>query len=102
MSYGKLDPEVKKVWINALLSGEYRQGQNRLRIGDRFCCLGVLCDLSMAKEWCGGSYGTDYTTAPQVVRDWADLDAQAQERLIWMNDHGKSFAEIAAWIEEHL
>jgi len=51
----KLDPEIKAQWINALRSGDYDQGQGRLRkpgsdihdelSDDKFCCLGVLCDL---------------------------------------------------------
>jgi hypothetical protein len=38
--------EIKERWINALRSGDYKQGVGRLRsIDDRYCCLGVLCDV---------------------------------------------------------
>jgi hypothetical protein len=37
--------QVKEKWIAALRSGEYSQGDGRLRSYKGFCCLGVLCDL---------------------------------------------------------
>lgn len=37
--------EIKELWCNALESENYTQGFGRLRRGDKFCCLGVLCDL---------------------------------------------------------
>ena len=47
--------EVKVLWLEALRSGQYQQGQETLRrknssgpmnaTTDQFCCLGVLCDL---------------------------------------------------------
>lgn len=46
-----MKPEIKKLWIDALLSGEYKQGQGYLhQIEDdmpKFCCLGVLTDLAI-------------------------------------------------------
>lgn len=46
----KLNPKVKALWLKALRSGKYKQGHNALctvttRGKNRFCCLGVLCDL---------------------------------------------------------
>jgi hypothetical protein len=41
-----MKPEIKAMWLDALRSGEYRQGQGVLRSEDNeYCCLGVLCDL---------------------------------------------------------
>ena len=41
-----------KEWVKALRSGEYQQGRGCLRSrDDKFCCLGVLCDLTNRKEW---------------------------------------------------
>jgi len=47
-----MNEQVKKMWLDALRSGEYKQGQNVLHaynsVGDeRFCCLGVLCDIAV-------------------------------------------------------
>ena len=36
---------IKKLWVDALRSGNYQQGLGQLRCGDTYCCLGVLCDL---------------------------------------------------------
>ena len=32
--------------VDALRSRKYKQGVGRLRIDDKFCCLGVACDIS--------------------------------------------------------
>jgi hypothetical protein len=41
-----MDARIKKLWVDALRSGEYEQGTSCLRSEDgRMCCLGVLCDL---------------------------------------------------------
>ena len=49
-----MDQRVKQLWVDALRSGEYKQGRDALKIndgqGERYCCLGVLCDL-YAKEY---------------------------------------------------
>lgn len=47
----KLKEDIKARWLAALRSGEYVQGKQALRRSDvdggvRYCCLGVLCDLS--------------------------------------------------------
>lgn len=50
-----MNPEVKKLWIDALRSGEYKQTKGILRReGGKggYCCLGVLCDLH-AKQGLG-------------------------------------------------
>lgn len=47
----KMNPEIKKEWVAALRSGEYKQGTRYLHRtysdGDVFCCLGVLCELAV-------------------------------------------------------
>ena len=40
-----VNPEVKQKWIDALRSGKYEQGSEKLRSVSGYCCLGVLCDL---------------------------------------------------------
>lgn len=45
----KLVPEIKERWLTALRSGKYKQGAGALRVGDKYCCLGVLCQL-LAEE----------------------------------------------------
>lgn len=47
----KMNPEVKKLWLEALRSGEYKQCKgwlhSRNERGDTYCCLGVLCALAV-------------------------------------------------------
>lgn len=39
-------------WSEALVSGKYKQGDMELRtIDDKYCCLGVLCDILPDVEW---------------------------------------------------
>lgn len=38
--------KLVKIWIAALRSGKYKQGRKTLVSGDRYCCLGVLCDIA--------------------------------------------------------
>jgi hypothetical protein len=54
----EMKPEVKALWLSALLSGAYRQAERTcgLRRTDKrqveqYCCLGVLCDLAPIGEW---------------------------------------------------
>lgn len=126
---GKLRPEVKTRWVEALRSGEYQQVTGNLRVhgeaGDRFCCLGVLCDLAKEEgvpldvERMAGdvyTYNGLGGTPPTAVREWAyeiaPLDDSAWEvagedgdpvALADLNDvEGKNFSEIADVIEESL
>lgn len=40
-----MNKKIKKLWLKALRSGEYKQGKLALRIKNKYCCLGVLCDI---------------------------------------------------------
>jgi hypothetical protein len=64
----KLRTKIKRDWLEALRSGEYKQGQMALVNAttnpevDQFCCLGVLCDLAVRQEvgeWDGKYYVHD-------------------------------------------
>lgn len=120
-----MKPEIKEKWVKALRSGEYKQGSSALRTvihnDERFCCLGVLCDLYSIEhkkdEWSlkegGGSYNHNGSGGypSQKVLDWAGLYCSAgdfvtigddNETLASMNDLGYTFKEIATAIEEQL
>lgn len=83
-----------------------------LRSADNsYCCLGVLCDLYKKKTWISDeglwAYGDKgiYAYPPLFVRKAADLDYTGNRfvsTLAAMNDGGKSFSEIADWIEKNL
>jgi hypothetical protein len=47
----KMRPEIKERWLAALRSDQYEQGTGRLGMRgtdgqEKFCCLGVLCELA--------------------------------------------------------
>lgn len=41
-----MKPEIKEMWVKALRSGEYEQGTHQLVGDNKYCCLGVLCDIA--------------------------------------------------------
>lgn len=70
--------EIKEKWLEALRSGEYKQAHARLKTGQTFCCLGVLCDLHRKEKpekrfWdeTDESYLGDLHTLPTKVANWA-------------------------------
>jgi hypothetical protein len=102
---GKMNQELKNKWIEALRSGKYKQGRNYLRMGDSFCCLGVLCDVDDPSKWRANHfvsarmYGDNLSCLP----DYFPLSPRARASLMRMNDvQNKSFEEIADWIEENV
>ena len=121
MKYPKMNPNIKKMWLKALCSGEYVQGRKRLLTvqenGEHsFCCLGVLCDLhsrETGQKWRErhsvldgtslGSYLDCEVMSPMDVDNWSGIDFATQLKLANMNDKGKqSFKAIANWISRNL
>lgn len=115
-----LKPEIKSLWVDALLSGDYIQAKESLRNSKGHCCLGVLCDLhskATKTEWVG--FGVDHdlylgceVQLPTEVSEWAGLKSYSPlvsvqgsnhaVALAQLNDEGNSFAQIAAWINKQL
>lgn len=112
--------EIKQRWINALESGEYKQGVGRLQTTEgAFCCLGVLCDLH-SKET-GFEWGTDDLSfpaydrssmfMPDLVTKWSGMKTNDGPSfsvdniirdLMRMNDNRVPFVEIAKTIKDKL
>lgn len=118
---------VQQAWVDALRSGNYKQGQAVLRDADgRSCCLGVACEMAvdagvLSDEHVKTKYSEDaektvvfYDRAelypPSTVVKWLGLrndrggwdeSARNNHTLAGANDDGKTFAEIADLIEEH-
>ena len=124
-----MNKEVKKLWLDALKSRKYAQGKGRLRktsLGsDCFCCLGVLCDLSIsnhnaASRWSEvpsfgitrkfkfNDEGDGYAGLPPYeVMNWAGLTTSVAQNLSMINDHPRTlendhFAEVIESIESTL
>ena len=104
-----MDKEWKSKWLEALRSGKYKQGRGCLRSeNNKFCCLGVLCDLVAPQDWepgleeMGHYYGHrgSYGAPDQAIKDVVSIASWG--KLMEMNDSGASFTEIADWIEKNL
>lgn len=118
-----MNQRIKKLWIKALRSGKYKQGEGYLRRNgdaERFCCLGVLCDLYRKAtgegEWSDrafclpdGSFSA--SVLPVRVIEWAGLSAHTDpmnprlgrvHNASSLNDNGKTFSEIADRVERYL
>jgi hypothetical protein len=100
--------ELKQKWIEALRSGKYQQAAGQLRNArNEFCGLGVLCDLVAPAEWqpfVSGVYqmrGWGRYMPPSVGEQTGLPDSLTVEPM-WMNDRGRSFVEIADWIEANI
>jgi hypothetical protein len=96
-----LDKKIARRWVKALLSGKYKQGKAELRDGsNRFCCLGVLCDISKRGVWADTAYIVGFHDRnSEVLNDemleWAGLSDELQNQLAEINDNGSRFATIA-------
>jgi len=117
----------KRKWQEALRSGTYKQGEGALlRNVDKYCCLGVLCDIMKDnkhvdwreeygkgcivsldnegnKEYNSGKLGAD-------LLKFLGITDKQEQLLVSFNDNykrrtcliGRSFNQIADWIETNL
>lgn len=77
-SLGRMNPEEKERWIEALLSGKYEQGTMMLKTPDgNFCCLGVKCEVD---------------NVPSYNAKVADLDG---------NSKPATYTEVTHYGDEH-
>lgn len=101
-----MKPQIKADWLKALRSGKYQQGKARLQSRGLFCCLGILCDLLRPDLWATVGIGlrhNDHTDLPsELILEQAGLSQTVARQLAVMNDKGKTFNEIADFIEINL
>lgn len=115
-----MNPHIKAKWVYDLKSGIYKQGKGFLKNNDKFCCLGVLCDIHQQEKsnttWVdnfrisGESYFGSLMDLPFEVMSWAWLtsnDPLTKEgrfgtRLSELNDKDFDFIRIAHIIERDL
>jgi len=146
----KMNPEFKTSWLQALRSGKYQQGRGYLHTvevspdhcinypdcdwcshdtltdaiegTDRFCCLGVACDINGIKwvdivdnEWDDymilGIYAPEVDShefaditviSASLEKEW-ELNETVVRYLTYLNDScGWSFDDIANWLEENV
>jgi len=95
-------------WILNLRSKEYEQGMQALRtLDDKYCCLGVLCDITPNNVWFEDGnldLRSNYTNQSgtlldnDILHDLGIADV-TQKILAGLNDMGTSFDDIADCIE---
>lgn len=114
-----------RLWVDALRSGKYKQGSGYLRQGDKYCCLGVVCELCPLVEAEASNalsnedpeyertvyyYDGQMGLLPGAVADWLGLESDpilknrvGDEPLTATNANdteSMSFETIARLIEE--
>lgn len=104
----KLPESFKKMWLEALRSGEYKQTDGTLckKIGDRYeyCVLGVAakigsCQDIIDKGFITSKQGVKHTdNFPKILTG----ETKLTEGLAEMNDEGRTFEELADYIEKTL
>jgi len=117
-----MNPELKKKWVDALRSGEYKQGKSYLRSSDSYCCLGVLADVIIKETdqyyWRRDSTISKLVEVYSLINKMDEavvgsgkfysafydeyLYSLEQDNLIKLNDgENLSFNEIADYIENN-
>ena len=116
--------EHRRMWVEALRSGEYEQGKGVLCHKDeddenvKYCCLGVACEISglgefvprpnfpiAALNFATGEEQSQHVVLPYAVRDWLGLGDEegsyhnGSVSLTRNNDAGVPFTSIANIIE---
>lgn len=105
-----MNKEIADKWVAALRSGNYNQGYLQLKNNDKYCCLGVLCDISNHGKW--GiregieSYTLSSFSLPIEVITWSGMHSSSGVIdgvgiLSNLNDQGKTFEEISDIIEQN-
>lgn len=127
-----MNADIKTRWVAALRSGGYKQGRVCLRTkDDKYCCLGVLCDilkdqvalgwhLNKQGDWDFGTEGDGMVPSQEIgaladfgersPHTWPDKwttnpDLKIEGRFDSAghhNDKGATFAQIADAIEARL
>jgi len=114
-----MNPDVKAEWIACLTDGSYKQGKYQFRdLDDHFDPIGVLMDRAVAAGvipapkcygegrvspvFFGWEYDRSATRITKAVEEWSGLEYWTANRLMTMNDKGKTFEELATYIEENL
>jgi hypothetical protein len=97
-------------WLVDLRSGNFEQGQDRLKAEDvrgaiRHCCLGVLgdrLDLLVKDHFENWKCPTSSQGDEALYLPWDVIDMDTQKTVAKMNDDCVSFDDIADYIEQNL
>lgn len=100
-----MNSKIKEAWVDALRSGKYEQGSERLRSVSGYCCLGVLCDIYAQEhntewEFRGNEetnlqpmdywyYEGESEFLPESVMDWAELKTNNPQLRVDVEEDGE-------------
>lgn len=116
-------PEIKEQWLIALRSGEYKQGEGRLKriiensdgeAEARYCCLGVLCDIAIqsgieidvteTEPWPrlngamarGVSFNKQVSALPEAVQEWSGVGTYGEiETPVQIEGRNHYYSDLA-------
>ncbi len=109
----RLPKRFKRKWLKALRSGKFEQGRGDLEKKNlegesTYCCLGIACRIQHPRIKIKGGWIDKENfkrlrdiDVPEILKGDGESN-QVVEKLADMNDSGKSFAEIADFIEKEL
>lgn len=113
--------DIANKWIEALLSGKYKQGKGLLKNNrNEYCCLGVLCEISGISQFeeiydrfhngISNYYLGIEATLPVKVREYSGVDNEMASfidkngdyySLAKLNDNGETFKTISKIIKSN-
>ena len=76
---------IKQQWLAALRSGDYEQNKGRLRVGNKFCALGVLVDLHSKAS---------YSKWEESEAGWRYLDADGSNEDYFLTPAVQKWAKL--------
>lgn len=93
---------LKQKWIDALRSGKYKQTDKAFRDCNGFCAMGVLYDVDDPSGWYAVSGRVEKNQYNIKSSSYYGYDYTHYNEITTMNDLGKSFEEIADYIEKNV
>jgi len=108
---------IQRHFINALRSGQYQEGNLRLRWKDKFTPAGVLADQylkAMNRPWHEAPWVKDergrvvwkdprrHIGVPRIIAAWACIPMEVMVKLEQLNDNGLTYPELADHLEKEL
>lgn len=103
----QMKSEIRDLWLDVLVSGQYKQTQGALSNAQGFCCLGVLCDIhsnvapkNARKEWATSVHTSEYDGEAEMlslrIGRWAfpELKAVDQGVSVWNSKKKEYVREV--------
>ena len=95
---------IQEQWLRDLESGAYKQGIGMLENNGKYCCLGVFAYTQGGKPRkndTGYAHLDDIDTYKLGLHSRRGQCKGGKHSLTYMNDAGKTFAEIAQFIRRN-